>query len=85
MTKKIRIINDWRIMLHQKWEHAVLEEEYREQGNMKEDFRKLLQKEASKKGIEHLVITEEDFQKYIQAPSDDYEARGKFYTLEEEN
>ena len=42
-------------------------------------------KEASKKGIEHLVITEEDFQKYIQAPSDDYEARGKFYTLEEEN
>ena len=46
MTKKIRIINDWRIMLHQKWEHAVLEEEYREQANMKEDFRKLLQKEA---------------------------------------
>ncbi len=42
-------------------------------------------KEAIKKGIEHLVITEEDFQKYIQEPSDDYEARGKFYTLEEEN
>ena len=30
-------------------------------------------KEAIKKGIEHLVITEEDFQKYIQQPSDEYE------------
>jgi len=30
-------------------------------------------KEAIKKGIEDLVITEEDFQKYIQQPSDEYE------------
>ena len=46
MTKKIRIINDWRIMLHQKWEHSVLEEEPKIQGELKTKFRNLLQKEA---------------------------------------
>ena len=46
MSKKDRIINDWRIMLHQKWENAVLEEEYRQQGNLRTQFRNLLQKEA---------------------------------------
>jgi len=30
-------------------------------------------KEATKKGIEDLVITEEDFKKYIQHPSNEYE------------
>ena len=46
MTKKIRIINDWRFMLHQKWEHSVLEEEPKIQGELKTKFRNLLQKEA---------------------------------------
>ena len=46
MSKKDRIINDWRIMLHQKWENAVLEEETKIQGNLKTQFRNLLQKEA---------------------------------------
>ena len=30
-------------------------------------------KEATKKGIEDLVITEEDFIKYFQKPSEEYE------------
>ena len=46
MSKKDRIINDWRIMLHQRWENAVLEEEPKIQGNLKTQFRNLLQKEA---------------------------------------
>ena len=46
MSKKDRIINDWRIMLHQKWEHSVLEEEPKIQGELKTKFRNLLQKEA---------------------------------------
>lgn len=32
-------------------------------------------KEAIKKGIEHLVITEEDFQKYVQQPADEHERK----------
>ena len=32
-------------------------------------------KEAIKKGVEDLVITEEDFQKYIQHPSNEYETK----------
>ena len=36
-------------------------------------------KEAIKKGIEDLVITEEDFQKYIQQPSDEYEEKKYLY------
>ena len=31
-------------------------------------------KEAKEKGIEHLVITEDDFQKYVQQPADEHEA-----------
>jgi len=46
MSKKDRIINDWRFMLHQKWEHSVLEEEPKIQGELKTKFRNLLQKEA---------------------------------------
>ena len=46
MSKKDRIINDWRIMLHQRWENAVLEEEPKIQGNLKTQFRNLLQNEA---------------------------------------
>ena len=46
MSKKERIINDWRFMLHQKWEHSVLEEEPKIQGELKTKFRNLLQKEA---------------------------------------
>ena len=46
MSKKDRIINDWCIMLHQRWENAVLEEEPKIQGNLKTQFRNLLQKEV---------------------------------------
>ena len=41
MSKKDRIINDWRFMLHQKWEHSVLEEEPKIQGELKTKFRNL--------------------------------------------
>ena len=36
-------------------------------------------KEAIKKGIEHLVITEEDFQKYVQEPADEHEQKKYLY------
>ena len=44
-------------------------------------MRLISKKEASEKGIEHLVITEEDFQKYVQQPADEYEDKKYLYYI----
>ena len=40
-------------------------------------------KEAIEKGIEHLVITEEEFQKYVQQPADEHERKMPEWLLKE--
>ena len=52
MSNKDRLINDARITLHETWSNAVLEEEPLKQGNLKTEFRNLLQKEADNKLLE---------------------------------